>query len=288
MWAVAHQTRYARPVASDSELPDEPSADEPTGGDVAAQLALTAARGLAVAGRFVGRKLASAFLAIDPDVRRHVAQVPLMTYTLLASRSVTVEPGEPDGHPPLVFVHGFGGSRGDFLLMAGYLHLRGRKRRYAIEFESGQSIEQKARALAELVREVVRVTGEPKVDVVAHSLGGVITRVALVDHALAPLLRRVITLGSPHHGTVPARYSSSLTTIELRPNSALLARLAQSPWPDEVHGVSFWSKGDVIILPHESAALPGTDQIEVTPFTHLSYLVDPRSWMLVSDELSRS
>jgi len=41
----------------------------------------------------------------------------------------------------------------------------------------------------------------------------------------------------------------------------------------------------MMILPPESAALEGADQLEVTPFTHYSYLIDPRSWVLVRNEL---
>lgn len=253
----------------------------------AGRAALAVARGLGVAGVAIGRSLRSAYLAVDPDVRRHVAQMPLLTYTLLTPRRARVDPGEADGHPPLVFVHGLGGGRGDFLLMASYLWAHGRKRRYAIEFQAGRSIEEKAAALAELVREVVRVTGEPKVDLVAHSLGGVIVRLALVDHELAPYVRAALTLGSPHRGTYPARYASTRTTLDLRPDSPLVQRLATAGWPAGVRGVSFWSRNDIVVLPPESAALEGTEQIEVTPFTHLSYLVDPRSWALVRRELMR-
>ncbi len=253
----------------------------------AGRAALVVARGLGAAGLAVGRGLRSAYLAVDPDVRRHVAQVPLLTYTLLTPRRAVVDPGEADGHPPLVFVHGLGGGRGDFLLMASYLWLHGRKRRYAIEFQAGRSIDEKAAALAELVRDVVQATGEPTVDIVAHSLGGVIVRLALAEHEIAPLVHAALMLGSPHQGTYPARYASTRTTLDLRPDSPLVQRLAAARWPSNVRGVSFWSRNDIVVLPPESAALAGTAQIEVTPFTHLSYLVDPRSWALVRRELSR-
>lgn len=253
----------------------------------AGRVALVVARGIGSAGLAVGRAVRSAYLAVDPDVRRHAAQMPLLTVTLLAPRRAAIDPGVADGHPPLVFVHGLGGGRGDFLLMATYLWLHGRKRRYAIEFQAGRSIEDKAAALAAFLREVVEATGEPAVDVVAHSLGGVIVRLALVEHDVAPLVRSAIMLGSPHRGTYPARYASTRTTLDLRPDSPLVQRLSGARWPSGVRGVSFWSKNDIVVLPPESAALEGTTQIEVTPFTHLSYLVDPRSWALVRKELNR-
>lgn len=244
-------------------------------------------RTLVTTGRAVGRQTARAYASIDPDLRRHVAQMPLLGYSLFGAGRRPVEAGEPDGHPPLLFVHGLGGSRGDFLLMAGYLYLHGRKRSYRIGFDTTQTIADRARALAGFVEEVVETTGEPQVDLVAHSLGGLLVRLALSDFDLARRARLVITLGTPHAGTYPARFADTPITRELRPDSPLVRRLAATPWPAEVRGVSFWSRSDMLVLPPESAALAGTEAVEVTPFTHYSYLIDPRSWALVREQLER-
>jgi triacylglycerol lipase len=250
--------------------------------EVMGAIGQTAAR----AGAFVGTRAAGAWRAVDPDVKRHASQLPLMSYSLFVSRRDEIDAGTPDGHPPLVLVHGFGGSRGDFLPMAWYLWTRGRKRSYRIQFDGGQTASHKAAALASFVRRVVEVTGEPQVEIVAHSLGGVITRMALVEHGIAPLVRTAITLGSPHGGTYPARYASTRNTLDLRPDSELVRRLHEAPWPDEVRGFSFYSHSDLVVLPPESAALEGTEQIDATPFTHYSYLVDPAGWAAVARALS--
>jgi len=249
------------------------------------QVLATLGRWLVGAGRYLGRQSAAAYRSIDPDVRRHVAQIPLLSFSLLGARRAPVEALPPDGYPPLVFVHGLGGSRGDFSLMSTYLWLHGRRRSYRVHLDGGLSLERLAEALAKSVRDVVEVTGEPQVELIAHSLGGLVVRIALAEFDLAAAVKTVITLGSPHHGTYPARYADTTVTRELRPDSELIKRLSAIPWPPQVHGVTFWSKSDVFVLPSESAALEGTDQIEVTPFTHYSYLIDPRSWALVRKEL---
>ena len=237
------------------------------------------------AGAYVGTRAAEAWRSVDPDVKRHASQLPLLGYSLLWSRNDEVQPGTPDGHPPLVLVHGFGGSRGDLVPMAWYLWSKGRKRSYRIQFDGGQTVSHKAAALASFVRRVTEVTGEPQVEIVAHSLGGVIAHLALVEHDLAPLVRTLITLGSPHRGTFPARYASTRNTLELRPDSELVQRLDAMPWPEEVRGISFYSHSDLVVLPAEAAALEGTEQVDATPFTHYSYLVDPASWAAVARAL---
>ena len=236
-------------------------------------------------GRFVGRKAAEGWAAIDPDVKRHVAQIPLLSYTLFVSREEKIDPGEPDGHPPLVFVHGLGGDRGNFLLMSWYLRARGRKRSYKIHFQGGQSMEEMGAALARFIRAVKRATKARQVEVVAHSMGGLVARLAVTEHRLAPSVKTLITMGTPHAGTYPARYANTVNIRELRPDSALIRKINAKPWPAKVRGVTFWSKGDLFVLPAESAAAAGTEAVEMSPFTHYSYLIDPRSWAAVAGAL---
>lgn len=242
-------------------------------------------RGLARAGEWVGRKVADGYRAVDPDVMRHVAQTPLLACTLLVPRRASVEAGDPDGHAPLVFVHGLGGNRGNFLAMAWYLRLHGRKRSYSVQLAGEGAVPDAARDLAAFIRAVLEATGADRVDIVAHSLGGIVARLAILDHGLADAVRTLITLGTPHAGTHPARYANTARTRDLRLDSPLIERLGATPWPEGVRVVTFWSRNDLLVLPAESAAAPGTETVDVTPFTHYSYLVDPRSWIAVAKAL---
>lgn len=246
----------------------------------------TTGKGLKTAGLFVAGQARDLYRKIDPDVPRHLVQIPLLSYSLLVSRRETIEPGESDGHPPLIFVHGLGGNRGNFLLMAWWLRAHGRKRSYKIAFEPGQSIDEMAAALAQFVEEVRTATGEERVEIVAHSLGGIVARLALNEHGLQDRIRTLVTLGTPHHGTYPARYANTETTRDLRPDSELIRRLNAKPWPASVRGVTFWSRNDLFVLPAESAALQGTEIVDATPFTHYSYLIDFKAFKAVTDLLA--
>ncbi len=243
-------------------------------------------RGLLTGGAFVGRQAADLYRAVDPDVQRHLVQVPLLAYSLFSGRDEEIEAGEPDGHPPLVFVHGHGGNRGNFLLMSWLFRLAGRKRSYRIHFEGGQSVEEQAGVLASFVRQVRKVTGEKQVEMVAHSLGGVVARLAIQEHRLASSVKTLITLGTPHHGTYPARYANTVALRELRPDSELVRRLEGRSVPRKVRVVTMWSRNDLFVLPAESALLDGAEQVDMTPFTHYSYLIDPKSFEAVRRALS--
>ncbi len=263
------------------EDPPQPPVHEPG----AERAAASVGKWLVKAGRFTGRSVADAYRAVDPDLRRHIAHLPLLGYSLFGSRTEPLKAKKPDGYAPLVFVHGLGGSRGDFLPLASYLRLHGRKRSYRQHYPAGQSIEQRSERLVDFVHKVIDLTEEPQVEIVAHSLGGLVVRLALTEMGLAPCVRLLITLGTPHAGTFAARFADTLNTRELRPDSCLIERLNRQPWPEEVAGVSFWSQSDLMILPPQSAVLEGTEAVDATPFTHYSYLIDPRSWEMVRQRL---
>lgn len=258
------------PVA---ELPAAPPSDR-----AVRRFLARAASSVAAGGTFLGRKARDLYLAVDPDVGRHLAQVPLLTVTLLSARDDPIEPGTPDGHPPLVFVHGLGGSRGDFVPMSWFLWIAGRKRTYRIRFAAGQTLDEMAQALARFIRRVCKVTGEPQVDLVAHSLGGVVARVAVTEHRLGRAVRTLVTLGTPHHGTWSARFASTAKTRDLRPDSPRILAINAKPWPRRIRVVNAWSRNDLVILPPESAWTKGAEVVDLSPFTHYSYLLDPAGW----------
>jgi len=108
------------------------------------------------------------------------------------------------------------------------------------------------------------------VDVIGHSAGGVVARLWVRDDGGAQVARRVLTLGSPHHGTSQAALGAELaggcpTACEqLVPNSDLLRRLNAG---DETPAGPLWttvrSASDQVVTPVDSAALSGALNILV-------------------------
>jgi len=237
-------------------------------------------------GKFVGRQVVDGYKMIDPDVTRHFAHFPILGYSLFVPRNDEIIRGKSDGNPPLVFVHGLGGDRGNFLLMDKFLWLSGRKRSYRIHLNPKSPITEMSRQLAGYITNVLDITGEPRVEIIAHSMGGVVSRMAILDFGLEKKVRTLITLGAPHNGTYPARYGCTDNILSLRPDSEIVTRLKKAGWPKNVKGFTLWSKNDLLILPAESAKVDGACQIDMTPLTHFSYLFDPRSWIMVEKCLS--
>lgn len=94
--------------------------------------------------------------------------------------------------------------------------------RYAAEDTTGDLLERGA-ALAELIEEVSRAAPGAPIDLVAHSQGGVVARLALdllaAEGRLPDDLEVVVTLGSPHQG---ADLATGLAGLQDRPVGRLV------------------------------------------------------------------
>ncbi len=246
-------------------------------------------RGAQATGRAIVRGVAGAYAAVDADARRHVAELPLMGLTLLAPAQGQVVAAAEDGRRPVVFVHGLGGHRGNLLPLQGWLRLAGWRRLYGWTVPPG-SFEERGRALSAYVAEVLRVNGLPddaQVDLVAHSMGGLVARCALEAPETARRVATLVTLGTPHAGSHAARWLATPDHLALRPGSPLLARLAaQTPWRGPTRLVCLWSNADVLLLPATTAAVDGAENVELDGLTHYGFLLRPRCFRRVVDAIS--
>jgi triacylglycerol lipase len=166
---------------------------------------------------------------------------------------------------PVVVVPGYGGTASDLEPVVEQLRAGGRT---VVAFEPTQGglgdLRVQARRLAELVRRTLERTGAGSVDVVGYSAGGVIARLFVRDEDGDSVVRRVLTLGSPHHGTDVAALAAEVaggcpTACEqLATGSELLQRLnAGDETPDGPRWVSVLTDRDQTVTPPESAELDG-------------------------------
>jgi hypothetical protein len=239
--------------------------------------------------RSSGRALAAAYHAIDPDVRRDLAQMPVLALTLLAPGWKEPVALRDDGRRPVIFVHGLGGHRGNFIALQGWLWTRGWRRCYSVGFPAGGNLVELSEQLAAFVRSVIEVNGlddDAQVDLVGHSMGGVVSRLALEDADLARRVSCLVTLGTPHHGTHAARFAGAGKTLDLRPDSQLMKRLQQQePWSTTTRLVCLWSESDPLMQPATTACVEGADNQQVDGMSHINYLLRPAAWKVVQQAL---
>jgi triacylglycerol lipase len=135
-----------------------------------------------------------------------------------------------------------------------------------------------AREIAQAVLQLRRVARAERVDIVAHSMGGLATRYFLLNGGQAHV-RRVVFLATPHQGTLTAHLAPGTGAREMEPGSTFLLGLRQlPPLPWGVQALTIRTPVDLHILPPESATLPGVPDRRVCCPTHAGLLDDDATY----------
>lgn len=158
---------------------------------------------------------------------------------------------------PVLLIYGFGQTR----RVLNVLENRLRRDGYCVwsinqgglfdTFNTG-GIEDLAKLVAEKVDRVVKRHNLPKIDIVAHSMGGLVARYYVKRLDGHRYVQTLVTLGTPHHGTsmaIPgmlALGAFSKAVWQLAPMSPFIRRLKQGPFPPASRIVSVYSKTDRI------------------------------------------
>jgi triacylglycerol esterase/lipase EstA (alpha/beta hydrolase family) len=209
-------------------------------------------------------------------------------------QAVQLRPG------PVLLVPGYGGATGGLHSLAERLTAAGRDATVVSLPGNGTGdLEASANALGTAVRAALARTGDRSVDLVGYSAGGIVARLWVAD-GHADVVRRVVTLGSPHHGTSLADLAASLAPgqcplacVQLATNSAVLARLnAGDETPAGPTWVSIWTTQDVTVTPPDSARLAGALNLPVqsvcgrAQITHSDLPTAPLVQQMVLSELA--
>jgi pimeloyl-ACP methyl ester carboxylesterase len=184
-------------------------------------------------------------------------------------------PASGAGQPGVVFIHGFVCNRGFWAPWMRRLQARGQPY-VAVNLEPVFGpIEDYAPILEQAVQRVTECTGRRPV-LVCHSMGGLVARSWLRSQRAADRVQRVVTIGSPHHGTWLGRFSSMPNGRQMRLGSAWLQQLERDeaaqprpPW------TCWYSNCDNIVFPPSTATLDGADNRFAAGIAHVDLAFAP-------------
>lgn len=186
----------------------------------------------------------------------------------------------------VVLVHGIACNRAIWRPLLVALRAADIERVDAVNLEPlFADIDALARELLEHI-EGLGACGRPVV-IVAHSMGGLVARAA-ARIAKPGVIGRIITLGTPHHGTeLACRFGWPNTRQMCRGSDWLLALNGQQEGRFGVPLTSLYSVDDEFIVPTASATVYGARSIELRGLGHLSLLRAPRVIESIVSELLR-
>ena len=188
---------------------------------------------------------------------------------------------------PVVLIPGFFCNRGFWWYLRRGLVRRGVGYCEAVDLDPPfVDIETYGPSLHRAVDRLVAVSGQPRVALVCHSMGGLAARSLLAaDPAFAAKVAVIVTLGTPHHGTVMARLGRFTNVREMRPNSTWLQRLNRGPDRANIRRVSIYSHYDNIVAPQANSRLHGWRNIGLAGPGHLAMAFSPTILRHVAGEI---
>ncbi|HEY4180672.1 MAG TPA: alpha/beta fold hydrolase [Kofleriaceae bacterium] len=176
------------------------------------------------------------------------------------------------GPRPIIVVHGYSQNRANFLLLSSRLAAAGLGPVIGFEYWTLGRTAAAARQLGWFVDEVRVATGAESVDIVGHSMGGV---VGLYYVSLAGgdgIVDNLITLGSPIAGTDVSSFGIGHPGRELLTGSKLVTRLAAAPPPKDTRVTTIWSTADAFVPGVNQPVVPGAERIMYNHLGHVSLL----------------
>lgn len=168
--------------------------------------------------------------------------------------------------PVVLLQHGYVNNGAVWYFTARALEKAG-FRVFSIDQPPFAPIDTMGELLDKRVQEVLEQTGAKQLTLVAHSMGGLICRAYLRRHG-GSSVDRLVTMGSPHHGTFHAYLASGPNGRQMRPGNAWLKELNECRV--DVPFISIYSVHDTIISPQDSSVVPEATNLELSAIGHVS------------------
>jgi triacylglycerol esterase/lipase EstA (alpha/beta hydrolase family) len=193
----------------------------------------------------------------------------------------------PDSrYPPVLLLHGYGCNSGYWAHLTPLLDAA-RISHATVDLEPvAGDIDAYVPLVDDAVEMLCKASGEGQVAIVAHSMGGLVARAWMRarGHQQAA---RVITLGTPHHGTALARFGLGRNAVQMRRDSAWLRALAASEdAATRARVTSIFTHHDNIVAPQDSSRLEGARNVEFGGVGHVALGSDARVLAAVMGELA--
>jgi triacylglycerol lipase len=217
--------------------------------------------------------------ALSPQRRRLVFVIACLGLLLITigvtsvvrARSTSVSPVTQSEPGPVLLVPGYGGNVNSLEPLAAALRSAGRTATVVtLPGDGTGDLRAQATHLGDVAERAIQDSGAASVDIIGYSAGGVVARLWVRDKGGERLARRVLTLGSPHHGTSQAALGAQFAggcppaCEQLVPDSDVLRRLnAGDETPDGPLWATIRSTSDQVVTPVDSAALEGAVNIRI-------------------------
>ncbi len=191
---------------------------------------------------------------------------------------------------PVLLIHGYGCNSGYWSSVSRLLKKQNITHS-AIDCEPVLAgIDDYAALIDHAITTLCQHTGQSQVIILGHSMGGLSARAYMRRYG-EEKIARVITLGTPHHGSKLAAAAWGLNAQQMRwteheqaSNWIKTLSAAESP-ATRARIVSIYSRHDNIVFPQQSSHLPHARNIEIELVGHVALAFAKKSVQIVMQEI---
>lgn len=190
---------------------------------------------------------------------------------------------------PILLVHGYASNRGMWVRFRQRLLAAHMGPIYSLNLEPlFGGIDEFATQLHKRIEDVCQESGSTQVVVIAHSMGGIVSRAYMATHG-AGRVAALVTLGSPHQGTRMAALGIGRCVDQMRAGGEWLSTLQDKEGAAEYAmppTLSIYTKNDDLAYPPESAELAWSENVAVSGVGHVGLLFSAEVFVLVQQYLT--
>ncbi len=180
------------------------------------------------------------------------------------------------GPRPIIMLHGYAMNRANFVPLASRLAAVPLGPIFGFEYWSLGRVSTAARRLGEFVTQVREHTGAAQVDLIGHSMGGVVGRYYACIGGGDGIVKNLVTIGSPHLGTEISVMGIGRSRKELVRGSSLVTRLEVAKPLAHTKLTVIWSRADGMVPGARQARVAGVDEIIYDDLGHIAMLTSQR------------
>lgn len=204
---------------------------------------------------------------------------------MILYRALTPDPAPAPARSPILLIHGVLCNGGVWHPFKRWLAHRDIAPAYTLSYGPPlASIDAFADQAAAKIDAILADTGAEKVIVVAHSMGGLVMRAYLRRYG-GSKVARLVTIATPHEGSMLAWIAIGQSMAQLRPRNPWLAGLGIPEGDDVPPIVSLWSWHDSMVAPQTSSRVTFGENIEVAGIGHTALLRDEAVFQRVLKEI---
>lgn len=223
------------------------------------------------------------------EIGANIKAINLYPFGLVGRRETGIaHPHFAANKRPILLVHGVIHNASAFIPLRKRMDEEGWKNVFSINYRTSHgSLTKMVESLSKRVDEILEQTHSDQIDIVAHSLGGIISRYYMSVGAGRGKVHHLVTLGTPHRGTplsffLKAGFMGGLNT-DLRSGSYIVRLLNETALPRNSRLTSISSKYDFVAWPGGNCFVEGMPRqafknIELENVGHLGLLYNESSF----------